>query len=97
MDGQAEIGAQPLTHRRLADDADGQVGRSRLGHGRLEGGARLALGETSGALQRLGGAIQMTGAVPADIDLNTQTGGRRLDGGRRLLGQGRDGRQDEQR
>ena len=88
MDGLAEVRAQPLTHSGLADDADSQVGRARVGRRRLEGGAGLALGDAGGALQRLGGAIQMTGAITADIDLNAKTGGRR----RRLLSQGRCGR-----
>lgn len=83
MDGQAEMGAEALTHRRLADDADSQVGRARVGRRRLEGGAGLALGQTRRALQGLGRAVQMTGAVAADIDLHAQVGrrGRR----RRLL------------
>ncbi|PQZ84445.1 hypothetical protein CQ035_01185 [Brevundimonas sp. MYb46] len=75
MDGQAEVGAEPLTRRRLAGDADGQVGRTRIGRRRFKGRAGLALGQTGGALQGLGRAVQMTGAVAADIDLNAHVGG----------------------
>lgn len=87
MDGLTEVRAQPLAHSGLADDADGQVGRARVGRRRLEGSAGLALGDPGGALQRLGGAIQMTGAITPDIDLDAKTGGRRR--GCRLLSQGR--------
>ena len=75
MDGQAEIGTEALTHRRLTGHAKGQVGGACVGRRRLEGGASLGLGQTGGALQRLGRAVQMTGAVAADIDLNAQAGG----------------------
>ena len=77
MDGQAEIGAEALTHRRLADDANGQVGRARIGRRRFEGGAGLALGQTRGSLQGLGRAVQMTGAGAADVNLNAHSGRRR--------------------
>ncbi|MND87391.1 hypothetical protein D3C80_793880 [compost metagenome] len=95
MDGQAEVGAEPLTRRHLAGDADGQVGRASVWRRRLEGCAGLALGQTSGALQDLGRAVQMTGAVAADVDLNAHVGGRRRR--RRLLGQGCGGRERHQK
>lgn len=94
MDGLAEVRTQPLAHSGLADDADGQVGRARVRRRRLEGGAGLALGDAGGPLQRLGGAIQMTGAITPDIDLNAKTGGRGR--GRRLLSQARCGPQRQQ-
>lgn len=77
MDGQAEVGTEALAHRRLADDADAQVGRARVGRRCLEGGAGLTLSQTRGALQGLGRAIQMTGAVAADVNLNAHSGRRR--------------------
>jgi hypothetical protein len=89
MDGQAEIGAEALTHRRLVDHAHGQVGRPRVGRRRLKGGAGLVLRDAGGALQGLGRAVQMTNAVAADIDLNAQFGGRRIRR-RRLLSPDRD-------
>ncbi|MNS84547.1 hypothetical protein D3C72_1183770 [compost metagenome] len=76
MDGQAEVGTEALAHRRLAGEADGQIGRTRVGRRRLEGGAGLTLGQTRGALQGLGRAVQMTGAVAADINLNAHFGRR---------------------
>ena len=77
MDGQAEIGTEALARCCLAGDANGQVGRAGVGRRRLEGGASLALGQPGGALQGLGRAVQMTGAVAADVDLNAHFGRRR--------------------
>ncbi|WP_436358067.1 hypothetical protein [Brevundimonas sp. CEF1] len=77
MDGQAEIGAEALARCCLACDADGQIGRTRVGRRCLEGGAGLTLSQTRGALQGLGRAVQMTGAVAADVNLNAHSGRRR--------------------
>ena len=98
MDGQTEVGAEALTHRRLVDHPHGQVGRPCVGRRRLEGGPGLALGQPRGALQGLGRAVQMTRAVAADIDLNAQFGGRGNHRGR-LLSPGRDrpGRQQKRK
>lgn len=70
--------AQSIAHAqscaRQARDADSRVRRPGLRHGCLHACSGPHLRHARRLLQRLRGAIQVTGAIACDIDLNANLG-----------------------